>query len=81
MCSLHFSRPLCTASTAAFQVTNASVTIQNITIVSTNAVTYGVLASSAYITLSSVSVQDPGGVPDKTAASEKILALLKDQLK
>lgn len=28
-----------------------------------------------------VSVQDPGGVPDKTAASEKILALLKDQLK
>ena len=28
-----------------------------------------------------VSVQDPGGVPDKTATSEKILALLKDQLK
>ncbi len=28
-----------------------------------------------------VSVQDPGGVPDKTPAGEKILALLKDQLK
>ncbi|MCC6868195.1 MAG: outer membrane protein assembly factor BamC [Burkholderiales bacterium] len=28
-----------------------------------------------------VSVQDPGGVPDRTAASQKILALLKDQLK
>ena len=28
-----------------------------------------------------VSVQDPGGVPDRTATSEKILSLLKDQLK
>ena len=28
-----------------------------------------------------VSVQDPGGSPDRTATSEKILALLKDQLK
>ena len=28
-----------------------------------------------------VSVQDPGGIPDRTATSEKILALLKDQLK
>ncbi|MFO1412380.1 MAG: outer membrane protein assembly factor BamC [Burkholderiales bacterium] len=28
-----------------------------------------------------VVVQDPGGVPDKTPTSEKILALLKDQLK
>jgi len=28
-----------------------------------------------------VSVQDPGGVPDRTPTSEKILALLKDQLK
>jgi outer membrane protein assembly factor BamC len=28
-----------------------------------------------------VSVQDPGGVPDRTQTSEKILALLKDQLK
>ena len=31
--------------------------------------------------ISVVSVQDPGGVPDKSATSEKILALLKDQLK
>ena len=28
-----------------------------------------------------ISVQDPGGTPDRTPASEKILALLKDQLK
>jgi outer membrane protein assembly factor BamC len=28
-----------------------------------------------------VSVQDPGGAPDRTQTSEKILALLKDQLK
>ena len=28
-----------------------------------------------------VSVQDPGGVPDRSPTSEKILALLKDQLK
>ena len=28
-----------------------------------------------------VSVQDPGGAPDRTPTSEKILALLKDQLK
>ena len=28
-----------------------------------------------------VSVQDPGGIPDKTQNSEKILSLLKDQLK
>jgi outer membrane protein assembly factor BamC len=28
-----------------------------------------------------VSVQDPGGTPDRTATSEKILSMLKDQLK
>ena len=28
-----------------------------------------------------VSVQDPGGIPDRTSASEKILSLLRDQLK
>jgi len=38
-----------------------------------------VVAESAQISV--VSVQDPGGVPDRTATSEKILALLKDQLK
>jgi outer membrane protein assembly factor BamC len=31
--------------------------------------------------ISIVSVQDPGGIPDKSATSEKILTLLKDQLK
>jgi uncharacterized lipoprotein len=30
---------------------------------------------------STVSVQDPSGNPDKTQASERILALLRDQLK
>ena len=30
---------------------------------------------------STVSVQDPNGAPDRTQASEKILALLRDQLK
>jgi len=28
-----------------------------------------------------VSVQDPGGIPDKSANGEKILTMLKDQLK
>ena len=28
-----------------------------------------------------VTVQDPSGAPDKTATGEKILSLLKDQLK
>ena len=37
------------------------------------------VAESAPISV--VSVQDPGGVPDKSAASEKILTMLKDQLK
>ncbi|MEO8344340.1 MAG: outer membrane protein assembly factor BamC [Betaproteobacteria bacterium] len=31
--------------------------------------------------ISVVSVQDPGGVPEKSATSEKILTMLKDQLK
>jgi len=30
---------------------------------------------------STVSVQDPNGAPDRTQASDKILALLRDQLK
>ena len=38
-----------------------------------------VVAESAQNSI--VSVQDPGGIPDRTATSEKILALLKDQLK
>jgi outer membrane protein assembly factor BamC len=38
-----------------------------------------VVAESAQTSV--VSVQDPGGAPDRTPTSEKILALLKDQLK
>ena len=38
-----------------------------------------VIAESAQTSV--ISVQDPGGAPDRTATSEKILALLKDQLK
>jgi hypothetical protein len=38
-----------------------------------------VIASAAQNSV--VSVQDPGGVPDRSATSEKILALLQEQLK
>ncbi len=47
-------------STAAFWIENASVTIQNISVISTNSVPYGVYASSGYLTISSVNV-DSGG--------------------
>src|SRR3989338_973194 len=49
-------------STAAFQIANASVTIQNITIITTNTVQYGIWASSANVTISSVNI-DAGGSP------------------
>src|SRR3989338_392545 len=52
-----------TASTAAFQIANASVTIQNITIITTNTVQYGIWASSPNVTISSVNI-DAGGNPD-----------------
>jgi hypothetical protein len=48
-------------STAAFHILNASVTIAGFNVTSTNTVTYGVYASSAYITISSVNVQDATG--------------------
>jgi outer membrane protein assembly factor BamC len=41
---------------------------------------YQILVAEASPT-SVVSVQDPGGVPDKSATSQKILTMLKDQLK
>lgn len=41
---------------------------------------YQILVAEA-APVSVVSVQDPGGIPDKSAASEKILTMLKDQLK
>jgi outer membrane protein assembly factor BamC len=41
---------------------------------------YQILVAEA-TPISVVSVQDPGGIPDKTATSEKILTMLKDQLK
>jgi|CXWL01.1.fsa_nt_gi sulfur carrier protein ThiS len=47
-------------STAGFFVQNDSVTIQNVSVISTNSVSYGVYASSNYVTLSSVNV-DAGG--------------------
>ena len=49
------------ASIAAFRILNASVTLQNISIISTNSVSYGVIASSNYVTLSSVTVLDTTG--------------------
>jgi|CXWL01.1.fsa_nt_gi predicted metal-binding protein len=48
------------ASTAAFFVQNTSVTINAITVITTNTVPYGVYASSGYVTISSVNV-DSGG--------------------
>jgi hypothetical protein len=48
-------------STAAFQIMNTSVSIVGIDIAPTNAMTYGIAASSAYITISSVNVQDATG--------------------
>ena len=55
-------------STAAFDIINASVTIQNIAIVSTNAVSYGVYASSAYATLNQVYVSTNGAAGQFTSA-------------
>ncbi|MDE2424518.1 MAG: right-handed parallel beta-helix repeat-containing protein, partial [Elusimicrobia bacterium] len=48
-------------STAAFQIAQSSVNILGINIVPTNAMTYGIQASSSNITISSVNVQDAGG--------------------
>ncbi|MFA6004384.1 MAG: right-handed parallel beta-helix repeat-containing protein, partial [Elusimicrobiota bacterium] len=47
-------------STAAFQVANSSVSLEHLTIITTNTVAYGVLISSALVRLSSMSV-DAGG--------------------
>ncbi|MCM2303178.1 MAG: right-handed parallel beta-helix repeat-containing protein [Elusimicrobia bacterium] len=50
-------------ATAAFVVANASVSLQGIDVRPTaQSVSYGVLVSSAYVSLSSVNVQDAGGM-------------------
>ena len=49
------------SSIAAFQIMNDSVTVQGINIISTNAVSYGILASSASVFISNVNV-DSGGM-------------------
>ncbi|MFI5361937.1 MAG: right-handed parallel beta-helix repeat-containing protein [Elusimicrobiota bacterium] len=46
---------------AAFSITNASVSISGINIVPTIGISYGVFISSAYVSISSVNVIDPGG--------------------
>ncbi|MBI4377156.1 MAG: right-handed parallel beta-helix repeat-containing protein, partial [Elusimicrobia bacterium] len=51
-----------TASTAAFQIINSSVAIEHVNIITTNTVAYGVSASSAYITISSVNVDSNGNI-------------------
>jgi titin len=48
------------SSTAAFRISNASVTVSGFNILGTNAMPYGVQASSAYVTISSVNI-DSGG--------------------
>ena len=60
------------ASTAAFEILNASVTIQNIAIVSTNAASYGILASSANATLAEVYVSTSGSTGNITSAGISI---------
>jgi hypothetical protein len=49
------------SSTAAFVITNASVTIANINIAPTNVINYGVDASAANVIISSVNIADAGG--------------------
>ncbi|MBI4370656.1 MAG: right-handed parallel beta-helix repeat-containing protein, partial [Elusimicrobia bacterium] len=49
------------ASAAAFLIANASVTIFNLDVKPANVITYGVQISSAYVTISSVNIQDAGG--------------------
>ena len=49
-------------STAGFYVQNTSVTILNVSVISTNSVSYGVYASSNYVTISSVSVSTSGNI-------------------
>jgi len=57
------SAPVVIAPTAAaaFWIKNSQVSLANITIVATNTVNYGILASSADVMLSNISVQDSGG--------------------
>ncbi|MDD5304422.1 MAG: right-handed parallel beta-helix repeat-containing protein, partial [Elusimicrobia bacterium] len=50
------------ASTAAFVINNASVTLAGINILGTNAMSYGVQAASAYVTISSVNVDSGGNI-------------------
>ena len=49
-------------STAAFHVMNDSVTIQYMSVITTNSVAYGVRASSAYATLATLKVDSGGGI-------------------
>jgi kumamolisin len=49
------------ASTAAFVIANASVSVVGINVISTNSITYGVQISSPYVSISSVNVLDAGG--------------------
>ena len=46
-------------ATAAFQILNTSVTLQNISIVPTSSISTGVYVSSAFVVISSVNIQDP----------------------
>ncbi|MFA6580128.1 MAG: LamG-like jellyroll fold domain-containing protein, partial [Elusimicrobiota bacterium] len=45
-------------STAAFVIANSSVSIENVLVVTTNSVPYGVFVSSQWVSISSASVQD-----------------------
>ncbi|MBI5239353.1 MAG: right-handed parallel beta-helix repeat-containing protein [Elusimicrobia bacterium] len=60
------------ASTAAFVVKNASVTLVGFDVEPTNAISYGVVASSPNVTLSSVDVNDNSGLISSGGAAVRI---------
>ncbi len=68
------------ASTAAFLVQNASVTIFNISVISTNSVPYGVYASSGYITISSVNVDSGGKIYNSGMSISSYSAILHSSI-
>ncbi len=64
------------ASTAAFQILNTSVTIESVYVVPTNAMTYGVWASSTNVTISGVNIIDATGKINKAGVSITSLSLI-----
>ncbi len=77
-------------STAAFQIANASVTLQGLTVITTNTVTYGVWASSwgtasgGYVTYLDAAYSDglhPGATLHTLIANDLMIAGIADAMK